>query len=189
MDEPWNLLQRIGLQDFVLSFPRSFQRHRNILATSSSICNGWSANISTDGSRLAELPSGPTGSAYNSALRSTTSIQHHSDRLQEPSYMRVLIATFALLCALVTAAVGTAGELVKRRTQRQKRQRARSRAQELRKRNRVSPRKSPLSQSRRGRTETGCDPSLGRTRTKKNSTWLKFRLWSRTTRSRWTASC
>lgn len=34
VNEPGNRLKRIGLQDFVVSFPGSLERHRNILATS-----------------------------------------------------------------------------------------------------------------------------------------------------------
>jgi hypothetical protein len=34
MDKPWNRSQRFGLKNSALSFPESFQRHRNILAMS-----------------------------------------------------------------------------------------------------------------------------------------------------------
>jgi hypothetical protein len=34
MDEPWNCRERIGIENPALSFPESFQWHRNILAMS-----------------------------------------------------------------------------------------------------------------------------------------------------------
>jgi len=127
MDKPWNRSQRIGLKNSALSFPESFQRHRNILAMSPrKVTNGKPETLHKQFCTAKRaLPQHELRSGYNSALRL---LENNCSRSLQPfchlmlftatalepdeqnpihfrsSYMRVILVTFALLCALVAGA-------------------------------------------------------------------------------------